>query len=120
MKVSVSASNRPRPITMRWSAVSAISLIRWLETSTVRPCAARSRMNVRTHTIPSGSSPLTGSSNINAPGSPSIAAAMPRRWDMPSENSLTRRVATSVSPVSSSTCPTRTRGKPLLWARDSK
>ena len=26
---------------MRWSAASAISLIRWLETITVQPCAAR-------------------------------------------------------------------------------
>ena len=38
----VSASSRPRPMTTRWSAVTAISLIRWLETSTVRPSAARS------------------------------------------------------------------------------
>ena len=34
----VSASSRPRPMTTRWSAVSASSLIRWLETKTVRPC----------------------------------------------------------------------------------
>ena len=38
----VSASSRPRPITTRCSAVSAISLIRWLDTNTVRPSAARS------------------------------------------------------------------------------
>ena len=35
--IEVSASSRPRPMTTRWSAVSAISLIRWLETKTVRP-----------------------------------------------------------------------------------
>jgi len=40
----VSASSLPRPITMRCSAVSAISLIRWLDTKTVRPFAA-SRCN---------------------------------------------------------------------------
>ena len=37
----VSAMSRPRPMTTSWSAVSAISLIRWLETKTVRPSAAR-------------------------------------------------------------------------------
>ena len=36
-----SAIRRPRPITIRWSAVSAISLIRCDETKTVRPSAAR-------------------------------------------------------------------------------
>ena len=29
---------RPRPTTTRWSAVSCSSLIRWLDTSTARPC----------------------------------------------------------------------------------
>ena len=37
--VLASASSLPWPMTMRWSAVSAISLIRWLETNTVRPSA---------------------------------------------------------------------------------
>ena len=59
----VSASSRPRPMTMRWSAVSAISLIRWLETNTVRPSAARERSRLRIQPMPSGSSPLTGSSS---------------------------------------------------------
>ena len=36
----VSAISLPRPITTRWSAVNDISVIRWLDTSTVRPCAA--------------------------------------------------------------------------------
>ena len=35
----------------------AISLIRWLETRTVRPCAARDLVNPRIHRMPSGSSP---------------------------------------------------------------
>ena len=35
-----SARSRPLPITIRWSAVSSSSLIRWLETKTVRPSAA--------------------------------------------------------------------------------
>src|SRR5262249_28669620 len=38
--MGVSATSRPRPITIRCSAVSAISLIRWLETKMVRPSAA--------------------------------------------------------------------------------
>ena len=37
----ISAISRPRPITIRCSAVSAISLIRCEETNTVRPSAAR-------------------------------------------------------------------------------
>ncbi|CAM5713727.1 hypothetical protein SMICM304S_01328 [Streptomyces microflavus] len=36
-RIVVSAMSRPRPITMRWSAVSSISLMRWLESRTVRP-----------------------------------------------------------------------------------
>ena len=36
-----SAMSRPRPMTSRWSAVYSISDIRWLETRTVRPSAAR-------------------------------------------------------------------------------
>ena len=36
----VSAMTRPRPTTIKWSAVSCSSLIRWLETSTARPSAA--------------------------------------------------------------------------------
>ena len=45
--VGTSASSRPRPMMTRWSAVCAISLIRWLETRTVRPSAASSRKNPR-------------------------------------------------------------------------
>src|SRR4029453_6845907 len=33
----VAAISRPRPMTIRWSAASSSSLMRWLETSTVRP-----------------------------------------------------------------------------------
>ena len=66
-------------MTSRWSAVSAISLIKWLETRTVRPSAAKERMSVLIQMIPSGSSPLTGSSNNSVPGSPSSAPAMPSR-----------------------------------------
>ena len=42
----VSAISLPCPITIRCSAVSAISLIRWEETNTVRPSAARSLQQV--------------------------------------------------------------------------
>ena len=40
--------------------------------------------------MPSGSSPLTGSSRISVRGSPSRAEAMPSRWPMPSEKPPTR------------------------------
>ena len=119
----VSASSRPRPITTTWSAVRAISPIRWLETSTVRPSAASDRSRSRTQRIPSGSRPLTGSSSSSTSGSPSSAAAMPSRWPMPSENLPARRPAASASPTSPSTSSTRERGMPLLaasarrWAR---
>ena len=75
----VSAISRPLPITSRWSAVRAISLIRWLETSTVRPSAASARMRVRTQWMPSGSRPFTGSSKMSTAGSPRSAEAMPSR-----------------------------------------
>ena len=39
--MGMSAISRPRPTTMTCSAVSAISLIRWEDTKTVRPSAAR-------------------------------------------------------------------------------
>ncbi len=42
-------------------------------------------MSSRIHRIPSGSRPLTGSSDMRTSGSPSRAAAMPSRWLMPSE-----------------------------------
>ena len=45
--VAASAISRPRPMTIRWSAVSAISDSRCEDTNTVRPCAARFFMNVR-------------------------------------------------------------------------
>src|SRR5262249_18384987 len=80
----VSASSRPRPITTSRSAVSAISLIRWLATNTVRPCAARDFSRLRIQRTPSGSSPFTGSSSSSTAGSPSRAAATPRRCAIPS------------------------------------
>ena len=108
--IEQSARIRPRPMTTRWSAVSAISDIRWLETNTVRPSAARSRARVRTQRMPSGSSPLTGSSRTTTGGSPSSATAMPSRWPMPSENLPTRLPATASRPTRSSTSSTR-RGR---------
>ena len=92
----VSAISWPRPMTIRWSAVSSISLIRWEETKTVRPSAARCFISCRIQRMPSGSRPLTGSSKISTCGSPSSAAAMPSRWPMPSENRLDRLRATSL------------------------
>ena len=44
----MSAISWPRPITIRWSAVSAISLMRWLETKTVRPSEASRFIRLRT------------------------------------------------------------------------
>ena len=49
------------------------------------PRAASDRRKPRIQTMPSGSRPLTGSSNISTGGSPSSAAAMPSRCRMPSE-----------------------------------
>jgi hypothetical protein len=40
VSIGVSAMSRPRPMMIRWSAVSATSLIRWLDTKTVRPSPA--------------------------------------------------------------------------------
>src|SRR5271157_734916 len=87
----VCASSRPWPMTMSWSAVCATSLIRWLETSTVRPCAAGFFSRLRIHRMPSGSRPLTGSSSSSTAGSPSSAAATPSRCAMPRENLPARR-----------------------------
>ena len=118
--VAMSARTLPRPMMIRWSAVSAISLIRWLETNTVRPSAARVLNIWRIQWMPSGSRPLTGSSKIRIGGSPSMAAAMPTRCFMPSEKPLKRRCATASRPVSCSTCWTRLGPIPLLCASDSR
>ena len=115
-----SAISLPLPITIRWSAVFSISDIRWLETNTVRPSAASAFIRFLIHKMPSGSSPLTGSSNISICGSPSSVAAMPSRWLMPRENPLDRLRATSLRPTSSSTSPTRLAGRLFVCARHSK
>ena len=111
-----SAISRPRPMTTRWSAVSDISVSRWLDTNTVRPSAASLRMNPRIHTMPSGSRPLTGSSNSSVCGSPIRAPASPSRCDIPSEKPPARFLATEVSPTVSSTSSTRAAGIRLLAA----
>ena len=112
-----SARRRPWPITTRCSAVRAISLIRCDDTSTVRPSAARERSRVRIHKIPSGSSPLMGSSRIKMAGSPRRAEAIPRRCPIPSENPPARLEATAVEPTMSSTASTRRWSMPLARAR---
>ena len=116
----VSAISLPLPITSRWSVVRAISLIRWLETSTVRPSAASARIRVRTQWMPSGSRPFTGSSKMSTAGSPSSAEAMPSRWPMPGDKPFARRPATPSRPTMPGTSSTRLRGMPLLWARHSR
>ena len=118
--VEESAISAPRPITMRWSAVTAISLIRWLDTKIVRPSEASWRMKVRTQRMPSGSRPLTGSSSISTGGSPSMAAAIPSRCVMPSENPPVRLLATSRRPTISSTSSARLAGRSWVWARYSR
>ena len=75
--VLASAMMRPLPMTSRWSAVWAISLMRWLERNTVRPSAASDFMRFRIHKMPSGSRPLIGSSNITVWGSPSDRSGDP-------------------------------------------
>ena len=94
---------------MRWSAVTAISLMRWEETKTVRPSAASDFIRFRTQRMPSGSRPLTGSSKSSTWGSPRSAAAMPSRWPMPSEKPSERFFATSGGRRRPSPCP---RGGP--------
>src|SRR5581483_4111256 len=118
--IDTSASTRPRPTMRRWSAVSAISLMRWLETRTVRPSLARPRSRLRIQRTPSGSSPLTGSSRTTVAGSARRAAAIPSRWPIPSENFLTRLRATSVSPTRSMTSSTRRTPMPWVAARASR
>ena len=54
----VSAISLPRPITIRWSAVSAISLIRCEETKTVRPSAASALEQVADPVDPLGVEPV--------------------------------------------------------------
>ena len=104
-----SASSRPLPITISWSAVPSSSLIRWLDTNTVRPSAANPRSVSRIHWIPSGSRPIVGSSRIRIGGSPRSAAATPRRCLIPSEKAPARRPAALESPTRSSTWSTRPR-----------
>ncbi|OEI67806.1 hypothetical protein Cus16_2557 [Curtobacterium sp. ER1/6] len=118
--IGASARTLPRPSTTTRSAVWAISLIRWLERNTVRPSDARCRASWRTHTTPSGSRPLTGSSRIRVFGSPSSAAAMPSRCPMPREKPPTRFLATDSSPVSSMTVCTRDFGMPCVAASESR
>src|ERR1700761_283758 len=55
-------------MTMRRSAVRAISAIRWLETKTVLPSAASDFIRFLIQRIPSGSRPLTGSSRRGTGG----------------------------------------------------
>jgi len=75
-----SAISLPRPITIRCSAVSGPSRSSGRRHDTVRPSAASARSSVRIQRMPSGSSPLTGSSSTRVAGSPSSAAATPSRW----------------------------------------
>ena len=97
------ASTRPSPMTTISSAVWATSASTWLESSTVPPAAAKSRSVCRSQRMPSGSSPLDGSSSTRISGSPSSAPARPRRWRMPWEKPPMRRLAASASPTWSST-----------------
>ena len=85
-----------------------------------RPSSASDRRKARIQRIPSGSSPLTGSSNTSTGGSPSIAAAIPRRCAIPSEKPPVRLRAASARPTSSSTSSTRRAGRRLLRASHSR
>ena len=110
------ATRRPLPMTIRWSAVCAISLSRCELISTVRPSRARARTKSRTQRMPSGSRPFTGSSRISTSGSPSSAQARPRRWPIPSENLPALRPATSLRPTMPRTSSTRFLENPLAAA----
>ncbi len=76
---------RPWWITTTSSTVWAISASTWLDTSTVLPAAAVSRITPRSQRMPAGSRPFAGSSSTRIRGSPSRAAASPMRWRMPIE-----------------------------------
>ena len=78
-------TTRPLWMTTTSLTVWAISDRTWLDTSTVRPCAAVARNMSRSQRIPAGSRPLAGSSRTRIFGSPSSAAARPMRWRMPIE-----------------------------------
>ena len=110
------AASRPRVMTTTSSTVWAASASRWLETSTVRPSPASCRSRSRIHRMPSGSRPLSGSSMISTPGSPSSAAARVSRWRMPREKPPTRRCPASARPTMARTCATRDRGIPAAVA----
>src|SRR5579862_9257036 len=103
----VSAISLPRPMTIRCSAVTAISLMRCDDTKTARPSAASCFSSVRIQWMPSGSRPLTGSSSRSVCGSPRSAVAMPSRCPMPSEKLPTRFLATSCRPTRSMSSSTR-------------
>ncbi len=102
------ATIRPLPMITRWSATASISFSRCEESRTVPPRSAKSRSRPRIQRMPSGSSPLAGSSRISTSGSPSIACASPSRWRMPSEYWRTRlRAAERSRPTSVSNSSTR-------------
>ena len=111
-----SAASRPRLMTTTSWTVWAASASRWLDTSTVRPSPARWPSRSRIQRIPSGSRPLSGSSMISTPGSPSRAAARVSRWRMPREKPPTRRRAASARPTRSSTWASRRRLIPAAVA----
>ena len=114
--VAMAALERP------WAMSDSTSRSRGVRAARVSPrrLAASDLIRLRIHRMPSGSSPLTGSSNIRICGSPSSAAAMPSRCRMPSENPLVRLAATSARPARPSTSSTRRRPIPLVWARPSR
>ena len=106
------AISRPWLMTTISSTVWATSESTWLERSTVRPSAARPRRKSRSQRMPSGSSPLAGSSSTRIRGSPSSAAARPSRWVMPSEKPPERRRAAPPRSTSSSSSSARDSGIP--------
>src|SRR5215472_9202719 len=110
------AASRPRAITTTSSTVWAASASRWLETSTVRPWPASWRSRSRIQRIPSGSRPLSGSSRMSTPGSPSRVVARVSRWRMPREKVPTRRRAAPARPTRSKTSAARWRGIPAAVA----
>ena len=98
-------------MTTRWSAVSAISLIRCEERKTVRPSRGQLLEQVADPEdalrIEAVGRARRGSS---VAGSPSSAAAIPRRCPMPREKPPTRLRATLCSPTRSITSTTRQVG----------
>ena len=115
------STSRPALITPTRVQSASTSLSRWLDSTTVVPSAAKCRSSARISPMPRGSRPLVGSSRSNSSGLRRSAAAMPRRWRIPSEYARTGRPSIPPRPTRTSASSTRSARsrRPLLPAASS-